>query len=108
MTHNTFDHAFLARYRRIYNTLIDVDDAYAKLKRHRRQLATIRRILRIIRSHRANDYLGVTLLHRHFRAEPGASEPCRAIFRGARCVITDIASCSRRRPAGRHVPIRKW
>jgi hypothetical protein len=30
----------------------------------------------------------------------------KAASRGARCEIADIASCSRRRPAGRHVPIR--
>ena len=55
-----------------------------------------------------------------FRTQPGqnAWRPCscrcptaisirrKAASRGARCVITDIASCSRRRPAGRHVPIR--
>ena len=35
-------------------------------------------------------------------------DPTKAASRGAQCEITDIASCSRRRPAGRHVPIRKW
>jgi hypothetical protein len=93
VTNNTFDHAFLARYRRVYNTLIDVDDAYAKLKRRRRQFATIRKILRIIRSHRANDYLGVTLLHRHFRAEPGAVFVERRFTPKARGHKTVLVTC---------------
>jgi hypothetical protein len=92
-TSNTFDRAFLARYRRVYNTLIDVDDAYAKLRRHRRQLATIRKTLRIIRSQRANDYLGVTLLHRHFRAEPGAVFVERRFTPRARGHKTVLVTC---------------
>ncbi len=67
-----FTRSFLARYRRVYNTLIDVDDAYARLRRHRRQLRAIQAALRVIAEHRARSFLGVTLLHRHFRAEPNA------------------------------------
>ena len=57
-----------------------------------------------------------------FRTQPGQNAwrrcSCRcptaisirrkAASHGARCEITDIASCSRHRPAGRHVRIRKW
>jgi hypothetical protein len=52
--------------------LIDVDDAHAKLRRSRRHMAAIRAVLRVIVDHRANKFLGVTLLHRHFRAVPNA------------------------------------
>jgi hypothetical protein len=68
----SFTRSFLARYRRIYNTLLDVDVAYARLRRNRRQLRAIRAALRVIAEHRANRFVGVTLLHRHFRAAPNA------------------------------------
>jgi hypothetical protein len=68
----TFSRPFLARYRRHYNALGDVDDAHAVLRRRRGHFSIVRRALRVIRDHRANEYLGITLLHRHFRAEPGA------------------------------------
>jgi hypothetical protein len=42
-TRTPFTRPFLARYRRAYNTLIDVDVAYARLRRNRRQLRAIRR-----------------------------------------------------------------
>jgi hypothetical protein len=71
-TRTSFTRSFLARHRRAYNTLIDVDVAYARLRRNRRQLRAIRAALRLIAEHRANRFLGVTLLHRHFRAAPNA------------------------------------
>jgi hypothetical protein len=67
----TFSRPFLIRYRRAYNALSDVDDAHARLRRNRRHRGTIRKVLRVIRQHRANGYLGVTLLHRHFEAGSG-------------------------------------
>lgn len=69
MTSGTpFTLPFLTRYRRAYNTLLDVDDAHARFRRHRHPMRAIRSVLRVIGDHRANDFLGVTLLHRHFRA----------------------------------------
>jgi hypothetical protein len=71
-TRTPFTRPFLTRYRRVYNTLIDVDVAYARLRRNRRQLPAIQAALRVIAEHRVRSFLGVTLLHRHFRAEPNA------------------------------------
>ncbi|HEU5323771.1 MAG TPA: hypothetical protein VFX28_23415 [Methylomirabilota bacterium] len=72
MPATTLSPAFLARYRRAYNTLPDVDDAYARLRDRRDHMTVIRAALRIIKDHGANDFLGVSLLHRHFRCEAGA------------------------------------
>jgi hypothetical protein len=88
-----FNRPFLTHYRRVYNRLIDVDDAYSRLKQHRGQLATIRKALRIIRERRANDYLGVTLLHRHFQAEPGAIFVERRFTPKARHHATVLVTC---------------
>jgi hypothetical protein len=60
------DSSFLRRYRRAYNRLDDVDDAYAQLLGEREHMTTIAELLRIIREEKAQSFLGVTLLHRHF------------------------------------------
>lgn len=92
-TRTAFTRPFLARYRRVYNTLIDVDVAYAKLRRHRRQLRAIQAALRVIAEHRAKGFLGVTLLHRHFRAEPGAVFVERPFTPSARRHATLLVTC---------------
>ena len=92
-TRTAFTRSFLVRYRRAYNALIDVDEAYAKLRRHRRQLRAIRTALRVIAEHRAKSFLGVTLLHRHFRAEPNAIFVERRFTPRARGHATLLVTC---------------
>jgi len=92
-TRTPFTRPFLARYRRAYNTLIDVDVAYARLRRNRRQLRAIRAALRVIAEHRAASFLGVTLLHRHFRAEPNAVFVERRFTPSARRHKTLLVTC---------------
>jgi hypothetical protein len=89
----SFPRPFLARYRRAYNALMDVNDAHAELRHHRRHLAAIRAVLRVIRDHRANDFLGVTLLHRHFRALPNAVFVERRFTPRARRHKTVLVTC---------------
>jgi hypothetical protein len=65
--------AQLKAYRTAYNRLPDdVDGAHERLEHQPRHVQTIRRALRIIRRHEADDYLGLFLLHRHFGCAPGS------------------------------------
>ena len=60
-------------YRAAYNALIDdVEAAHERLERDPGHIETIRGALRIIKDHDANDYLGLFLLHRHFRCLTGS------------------------------------
>jgi hypothetical protein len=69
MVGEDFSPAFLQRYRRAYNELDDVDDAYARLLANREHMTTIAGALKIIREEGAQSFLGVALLHRHFSCE---------------------------------------
>jgi hypothetical protein len=60
-------------YRTAYNRLIDdVEAAHERLERDPEHIETIRGALRIIKDYNANDYLGLFLLHRHFRCLTGS------------------------------------
>src|SRR5215212_4877449 len=58
--------AFLLRYRTVYNSLQDVETAHEALSARKDRLKVIREGLRILKKHRANEYTGIFLLHRHF------------------------------------------
>lgn len=65
--------AKLQVYRTAYNHLIDdVEAAHERLERDPEHIETIRGALRIIKDYNANDYLGLFLLHRHFRCLTGS------------------------------------
>jgi hypothetical protein len=60
-------------YRTAYNRLPDdVEAAHERLENDPGHIETIRSALRIIKDHEANDYLGLFLLHRHFKCIPGS------------------------------------
>jgi len=65
----TINDAFFRKYRKSYNTLIDVEDAYEKLKKKKDHLRIIREGLKIIRDNKANEFAGLLLLHRHFNCK---------------------------------------
>lgn len=93
--------AFLTRYKRAYNRLPDIDDAYASLRRRSGYLDVIRAALRIIKDQGANDFLGVLLVHRHFRCDTGSLFVERRYTpnaRGRRTVLLTTALAPRKWP----------
>jgi hypothetical protein len=58
------------RYRQTYNRLSDnVDQSFGNLLLRKEYTAAIHGVLDLIQKHKADDFLGVLLLHRHFPAE---------------------------------------
>ena len=92
-TATKFTQPFLTQYRRSYNALTDVDTAYRRLRHNRRRIRTIRAALRVIQDRGAGRYLGVTLLHRHFRADPNAVFVERRFTPSARRHATVLVTC---------------
>jgi len=79
----SIDQRFLASYRRAYNRLADVDVAHDDLVRRENHDEVIADVLRLIRKADAAEYLGVTLLHRHFPCPLGAILVERRVTPGA-------------------------
>jgi len=68
----TFNDRHLASYKAAYNALDDdVEAVYARFERDPDHDNIIRDAVRIIKEHGADEFLAISLLHRHFEAKAG-------------------------------------